>query len=97
MAFDYLEQRKKDKKNETPMGKQRRKEGLVSISPYAMVEGVTYHKDMDTLTHTGPGKLKKEKGKYKNVRTGKTGPRKFKGGGVATRGLGKAFMKGGKV
>jgi len=95
MAFDYLEQRKKDKKNETPMSKQRKKDFLVSHG--AMVEGETYHKDMDTLTHTGPGKLKKEKGKYKNVRTSKTGPRKFKGGGVATRGLGKAFMKGGKV
>tara|TARA_R100000781_G_C3975611_1_gene91729 strand:+ start:211 stop:498 length:288 start_codon:yes stop_codon:yes gene_type:complete len=95
MAFDYLEQRKKDKKNETPMSKQRYKDMLASYG--AMVEGETYHKDMDTLTHTGPGKLKKEKGKYKNVRTGKTGPRKFKGGGVATRGLGKAFMKGGKV
>ena len=95
MAFDYLEQRKKDKKNETPMSKQRYKDMLVSHG--AMVEGETYHKDMDTLTHTGPGKLKKEKGKYKNVRTSKTGPRKFKGGGVATRGLGKAFMKGGKV
>ena len=95
MAFDYLEQRKKDKKNETPMSKQRKKDFLVSHG--AMVEGETYHKDMDTLTHTGPGKLKKEKGKYKNVRTSKTGPGKFKGGGVATRGLGKAFMKGGKV
>ena len=95
MAFDYLEQRKKDKKNETPMSKQRNKDFLVEHG--AMVAGETFHKDMDTLTHTGPGKLKKEKGKYKNVRTGKTGPRKFKGGGVATRGLGKAFMKGGKV
>ena len=95
MAFDYLEQRKKDKKNETPMSKQRKKDFLVSHG--AMVEGETYHKDMDTHTHTGPGKLKKEKGKYKNVRTSKTGPRKFKGGGVATRGLGKAFKKGAKV
>ena len=95
MAFDYLEQMKKDKKNETPMSKQRYKDKLASYG--AMVAGETYHEDMDTLTHTGPGKLKKEKGKYKNVRTGKTGPRKFKGGGVATRGLGKAFMKGGKV
>ena len=90
MAFDYLEQMKKDKKNETPMRKQRNKDFLNQY-------GLYYHKDMDTLTHTGPGKLKKEKGKYKNVRTGKTGLRKFKGGGVATRGLGKAFMKGGKV
>ena len=95
MASNYLEQRKKDKKNQTPMGKQRVKDMLVSHG--AMVEGETYHKDMDTLTHTGPGKLKKENGKYRNVRTGKKGPRKFKGGGMASRGLGRAFMKGGKV
>ena len=38
-------------------------------------------------------KLKAEKQK----RLENLDPKKFKGGGIATRGLGKAFMKGGKV
>ena len=78
------------KEFKSPMARQRK---IDTMKDKAEKKGGTFFTmdemmPLKTLTSKGPGKLKQ---------MAKGGRARLKGGGISSRGLGKAFMKGGKV